>query len=64
MPPRRPEDARRTHSIDQLGGISRDLAVPVAAFYRALRADKIERDDAIALTGEYLRQLLADLRDR
>jgi hypothetical protein len=57
----RPEDVQRTHAVETLGGLARDIAHPVAVFYRALRAEGIERDDARALAGEFIRHLLGKI---
>lgn len=61
MPPARPEDVQRTHAVETLGALARDVAHPVATFYRACREDGLDRDDARALAGEFLRLLLSHL---
>lgn len=58
MPRINPEDAQRRHRTDILGAVSRELAHPVATFYRALREEGIERDVAVQLAAEYSRILL------
>ncbi len=58
----RPEDAQRTHAVDQLGSVARDLAHPVAQFYAGLLAEGVAPADAQALAGQFIRQLLQDLR--
>ena len=57
----RPEDVQRTHAVETLGGLARDIAHPVAVFYRALRDEGIERDDARAITGEFIAHLLGQI---
>jgi hypothetical protein len=62
MPRARPEDVQRTHAVDTLGALARDVAHPVATFYRACRENEgLDRDDARALAGEFLRLLLSHL---
>lgn len=61
-PRSRPADVQRVHASDQLTAVARDMARPVAAFYRTLVEDGVPREDARALAGDLLRQLLADIR--
>lgn len=49
------------HGIEQLGGMARNLAHPVAAFYRQLRAEGMEEAPAIALASAFLCKLLGDM---
>jgi hypothetical protein len=62
MPTRRPEDVQRTHAIDTLGALARDLAHPVAAFYKGLLAEGIEPADARRFTRAFLRELVGQIR--
>jgi hypothetical protein len=57
----RPEDVQRTHAVDTLGALARDLAHPVAVFYRALREEGLERDDARALAVGFLQHMLGQI---
>lgn len=57
----RPEDVQRTHAVDTLGALARDLAHPVAVFYRALREEGLDRDDARALAIGFLQHMLGQI---
>lgn len=59
--PHRPEDVQRTHAVETLGGLARDIAHPVAVFYKALREEGLEVDDARALTGALIQHLLGQI---
>lgn len=61
MPRHRPEDVQRTHAVETLGALARDLAHPVAVFYRGLRAEGVDVADARALTAAFLRKLMGDV---
>lgn len=58
MPRITPDDAQRRQRTDTLGAVSRELAHPVATFYRALLDEDIAPDVALQLTAEYTRILL------
>lgn len=59
--PRRPEDAQRTHAMDTLIALARDMAPVVGAFYRGLRDDGMDRADALVLSGKFLRHLFGQV---
>ncbi|MCO4101114.1 MAG: hypothetical protein HEQ38_17305 [Gemmatimonas sp.] len=59
--PHRPEDVQRTHAVETLGGLARDIAHPVAVFYRALRDEGLSPEDARAITGEFIAHLLGQI---
>lgn len=58
MPRINPEDAQRRHRTDILGAVSREIAHPVATFYRGLLDEGLAPDVAVQLTAEYTRLLL------
>ena len=59
MPVHRPEDVQRTHAIESLGALARDIAHPVAVCYRALREHGLDRRDARVIAIAFMRTLLA-----
>ncbi len=61
MRPIRPEDVQRTHAVDTLGALARDVAHPVATFYRELRKEGMDRDDARHFTRAFMHKLFGDI---
>lgn len=56
-----PEEAKRAHGVEILGGVARNMAHPVATYYRALRDEGMERDDARYLAADFARKFLDDV---
>lgn len=57
----RPEDVQRTHAVDTLGGVARDLSHPVAVYFRALVEEGLAPDEALYLAADFARKLLDDI---
>lgn len=56
-----PDEAKRTHAVDTLGAVARDLSHPVATYFRALCDEGLEPDEALYLAADFARKLLDDI---
>jgi predicted DNA-binding protein len=59
-----PEEAKRTHAVDTLGAVARDLSHPVAVYFRSLLEEGLETDEALYLAADFARKLLDDCNPR
>jgi hypothetical protein len=55
-----PEEAKRSHQVEVLGGVARDLAHPVAVYFRALLDEGLRTDEALHLAADFARKILTD----
>lgn len=56
-----PEDAKRARGVELLGAVARQVAHPVATYYRALRDEGVPPEDARFLAAEFGKKLLDDI---
>lgn len=54
----------KARGVELLGAVARDLAHPVATYYRTLRAEGLDVDDARHLAVDFARKLLDDIVQR
>lgn len=53
-----PNEVRRIHALDTLSALARDVASPVAAFYRQLRdSEGLSREEAVPLAAALTRAI-------
>lgn len=57
-PPFDPDDVRRLHALEQLGGVAAQMAGVVGDFYHALVRQDVPPPQAAALAGILLRAIV------
>jgi hypothetical protein len=57
-PPFEPDDVRRLHALEQLGGVAAQMAVVVGDFYHALVRQDVPPPQAATLAGVLLRAIV------
>jgi hypothetical protein len=57
-PPLNPDDVRRLHALEQLGGVAAQMATVVSQFYHALVREGVPSPDAASLAGILLRAIM------
>lgn len=56
-----PRQVRQARGSELLGAVARQVAHPVAAYYRALREEGVPSEDARFLASEFGKKLLDDI---